>query len=333
MATDSEPPACVIFPVPRMRVRLCLGRRVARVNMEDSLITDGHLHKLSRAMKWKPRAAAGALWFVYRSTQKAGIVTASIDTLVTCTVLDFDSDEEAVQFLAAMCTAQLAERLSDGQVRIIGNEKHVERIAKLHGNAKKGGEARQKQMRENLNIGEATSLANAKPELSKTQADRSAPSSLLLSPSSSASAGAGASEGKTPPVEQAREQASKEFDDRPRLVPMTDSLKEINESQVPVAHAVSVARKHQAELKKRGILSAREPLPGEISSARRVIVQCAGNHELAMQIVEAYVSDKTNDFWKKLNWPISLLAKPDDFEKAKLMAGKKMGDIAKGVSR
>lgn len=150
-----------------------------RVNLEDSLITEGHLKKLARAMKWKERSVGGALWFVYRSTQKAGLVSATIDQFVTCIVLDFESDDEAVSFLNAMCAAQLAERTDDGKLRIVGNEKHVERLVEYKERASKGGKARQRQIAEKLNVGVADKQATSLPH-AKLQA--STPFSLLPSP-------------------------------------------------------------------------------------------------------------------------------------------------------
>ena len=137
-----------------------------RVNLEDTLSDDGHLRFLAKAMGagWdEDRVLAKAYW-VYRSTQRAGFVAGSIDRVVTLCVLRFDSDDECRRFLVAMCTAQLAERKGD-EIRIFGNEKHVQRFAEFRDRASRGGKSTQQKR---SMVSEAHALAHAQAQAKPT---------------------------------------------------------------------------------------------------------------------------------------------------------------------
>lgn len=151
-----------------------------RVNMEDSLILDGHVPRLAKAMGWTEREAGGALWMLYRATQAAGIITESIDRIITVSILAFDDDDQARRFVHAMATARLAEVTGD-RVRIFGNEKHVKRFADNRDRNVKGGKARAAQLQQkHVYIREpqaSLTLATGKPQASTPNSDLLTPSS------------------------------------------------------------------------------------------------------------------------------------------------------------
>ncbi len=155
-----------------------------RVNMEDS--AKRHLPRLARAMGWSIREVMGALCFVWGATQEAEVYEDTPERIETLCALDFDDDDQCRRFITAMIGAQLIAVLDDGRLRIRGNEYHVNRLRVLRKNAPKGGKARQDQIRNDF-------VADSEPSPSHDRAvaepDRSAPSSLLLTPNTNTAPG------------------------------------------------------------------------------------------------------------------------------------------------
>lgn len=148
--------------------------------MEDTLVSDGHLGKLARTMGWSEREAAGALYFVYRATQRMKIVAESVERLITASVLHFDSDEQCARFISAMISAQLAVPLEDGRVHIRGNGDHIQRLEHWRKNASEGGKRSAEQRRKKPNDSVSSGLDSA----SQPEANSNTPFSLLHSDAS-----------------------------------------------------------------------------------------------------------------------------------------------------
>lgn len=124
-----------------------------RVEIDDDLESSGRLSKLARYMGWNEREALGALVKVYRTTQRGGIIEASVSKLITQCSIHFDSDEQTLQFINAMLAAKLAQseaftntRIpfksgSSDAVFIVGNGKKISKRQKLRTNASLGGKS------------------------------------------------------------------------------------------------------------------------------------------------------------------------------------------------
>ncbi len=152
-----------------------------RVNVEDSVRR--HLPRLAKEMGWSMREALGALAMVYNSTQAAGIYEDTPARIATVIVLDFDDDEQADKFVTAMIASQLAVMLSDGRVRIRGNQERISELNEWYQQkvdaGRRGGKETQRRRKSSM-VSEATS-SESEANLKRNQPVLS-PMSFVLSP-------------------------------------------------------------------------------------------------------------------------------------------------------
>ncbi len=290
-----------------------LGWMSLRTNVEDDLWISGRLPKLARTLQIREALALGLLVCVYRRTQHAEIVEASIDRIMTIVVVDFDTDDEARHFLFAMVSSKLATMSDDGSsMTIHGNEPHVDRLTRLRGQAGAGGKARQKSR--------LVSEPTAKLQLSHSLASRSAPSSLLPVSVPSLSVSDYETAPDTPRPEPAVVVVQEPRGAPIPIPPQTDDLATIVASQIPAADAMRLWAKHQAETERRKL--ARLPMPvGMDLHHCRTILALAGRHmPLAEKVLEAYVRCNSNPYWSDKKWPLWALARERDFQEALTMA-------------
>jgi len=284
----------------------------------------GRLGKVARSMKWNEREAGGALWFFYQHTQEAGIVAETIDHIITAIIPDFDSDEQAKSFVEAMISARLATRDDSGVILIHGNEEHVKRLGKFYDRARKGGEARQKQISEKLN----DVVSHKQPQASLPQLQASTPSSLLPAPSSSApSLRESASEGDTSLAGKARENLPAVFDH-------IETTVEAIAMKVPPAEAIEIVEFYRTESIKKNRATGHPPmiLPRDMLAARMVIALSGGSLPIAKTIIGTYLSHDANKFWKDRGWPLPMIAQPKDFEQAQAIRSKKPVSKVRNIS-
>lgn len=101
------------------------------------------------------------------------------------------------------------------------------------------------------------------------------------------------------------------------LAPVSD---ELVEHTVSASDAKALVDHWQAARFKRG-----EPQKATIASmwmhsAKTIIAMAGGDLDEAKRVVDAYVGGE-NEYWAAKKWPLSLLAKPRDFEEAHLLVG------------
>lgn len=311
---------------------------MGRTNMEDSLRTDGHLGKLARFMGWCESKAGGRLWFFYRHTQADGIVTDTVERITSSVLVDFDDEAEVAKWCAAMVAAKLGTWVEPGRIYIHGNEKHIERIANLKGNASKGGKASQAAQKvgsaqkagttqngtlvEKVNDYTTVSLANGRAS-AEHSGTLLTPGSLL--PSSSAPAtSASAPEAKT--LSLARETAHKEVEDRPQL-PLSNDLRTLTMQTTTMAMAMEVFELYQDEREKRRQIG--RVLPMSVNSldrdnAKRLYVLCGGDMKLVRLVIRAFLGQEgSKGWWKNHRWALRLLVEEDgrNFEICRGIAG------------
>ncbi len=275
-----------------------------RTNVEDDLWDSGRLSKLARSLQIREPLALGLLICVYRRTQKALIVTETIDRLITSVVVDFDSDDEARHFIRAMVVAKLATESSDGNlITIKGNDTHVRRLADFRDRASMGGKA---------SVKKAQSFR--KPTLEPALEHMlNTPSSLLRSPSSDLQT-----------ETEIRDPCARDPEPEAR-VPSTDDLSTIAASQIPGDQVLSVYESWRSEMQ-----SVRKiPMPLIASAtdkhAIRSLIHMSGSVAIATEVARAFVHcDDPKGYFKRVGWPLWLLGEVRNFTEARTKASRMM---------
>lgn len=153
---------------------------IVRVNIEDDLWTTNRLNKLSRVIGWNERETLGALTMVYRRTQTAELATGTMQEIVNAVEIDFDSQQQARDFIGAMVIARLASMYEGGEIEIRGNRSQVERLSRLRANAKAGGKRRQADAKQMANDSLADSACSERSLLLTPGSDLRSPNTGIL---------------------------------------------------------------------------------------------------------------------------------------------------------
>lgn len=281
--------------------------------LNDRLFSDPRLNRLTKLLGC-PLKAIGVLGWMWHGTQNLGVCVADEATLDDSIPFGV-RDRKKLQ--VALEDSGWIQRC-DGGWRIVGNEEHVKARENLKEKGKKAADKR---------WGKTDGSGMGDPSEKMPNPSRSDGSAMPTHlPSSSPHL---TSKEGSQPQQQKAEAAHREFEDRPKLPPQTDSLREITESAIPFDHVTKVVDAYRAALAKRGMPApSLMILDSEKNGARKLITKCAMDPDLACEVVTAFVGDD-NPWWKKKDWPLYLLADDKDFEPAKNIAMRKRPTAAK----
>jgi len=275
--------------------------------LNDRLFSDPRLNRLTKLLGC-PLKALGALGWMWHGTQNMGICVADEATLDDSIPFGV---RDRKKLHVALEESGWIQRCEEGW-RIIGNEEHV----KARENIKEKGKAAANKRWGNKDGSGMGDPSEKMPNPSQTDG------LPMPTPLTSSSPHLTSKEG-SPPQQKKAEAAHREFEDRPKLPPQTDSLLEITESTIPMADVTKVVDAYRAALTKRGI---NPPsllyLDSEKHGARRLITKCAKDPGLACEVVTAFVGDD-NPWWKGKKWALNLLADDKDFNPALNLAMQK----------
>lgn len=106
----------------------------------------------------------------------------------------------------------------------------------------------------------------------------------------------------------------------PETPPPIETLRDAQVAGTATADGRKVFDHWQSELQRvRGVAPVLMPPPAAVENGKRVLVNAAGDMEIAFAVVTAFV-ESNHQFWQEKRWPLWVLADYRDFERARLSA-------------
>lgn len=302
---------------------LTSGETRVQLNIKSEVFQPGsQAVQVAKILGWERHRVIGALADLWHNSQAAEAIQGDQASIGLWSTLRRAEDQRRFILALTSCSYLVDLGVQDGvnQWLIVGNEKHVK--AKKHTSetqrlrALKRWEEERSKMSKDMPAAYASAVQSSAVQSSAVRGR-----SPLPPPPEREQA----PEGAPPAITEA---AHREVEQRPNLPPQTNSLAEITASTIPLDDVIAVVNAYRKAIGKRGISTPLMILDGEKTAARRLIVKCGGDAQLAITIVTAYVASEENPWWKKKNWPLYMLDDERDFETAMRLAGKKQRTAA-----